>query len=477
MRIALGADHGGFELKGLLAAHLKRLGHAVLDLGTSSNEAVDYPKFARAVAVEVASGRCDRGIVIDGAGIGSAIVANKVPGVRAALAYDLSSARNSREHNDANVLTLGAGLIGPRLAEQIVSAWVETNCTEERHLRRVAMIEDPGAPAPASAGSASHGPVSSASGSSASVSASGHSTSSSYSASGPASGSVSRGADATVVSEEDLERIACELQRLLGDTGLRGPRISEDPDAVRRLLRLGVQRIGCGPGEGRVPDDIAGYIDHTILKADATSQQIQKLCAEAREYHFAAVCINPIWVPVAAAALRGSPVKVCSVVGFPLGATAAENKALETRRAIREGASEIDMVIQIGALKEGNDAAVLHDIRTVVEACRDGGAICKVIIEAAYLTDDEKRRACRLSRRAAAHFVKTSTGFGPGGATAHDVALMAEEVADARMEVKAAGGIRTYADAMKMIDAGATRIGASAGIAIVQESKSQVAGA
>jgi deoxyribose-phosphate aldolase len=445
MRIALGADHGGFELKGLLAAHIKRLGHEVVDLGTSSNEAVDYPKFARAVGLEVADGRSDRGIMIDGAGIGSAMVANKVPGVRAALAYDISSARNSREHNNANVLTLGAGLIGPRLAEQIVSAFLETNCTEERHLRRVAQIEEPGVAPPPIAGGAGGRPP--------------------------------RAPDPTVVSEDDLERIARELQRLLGDTGLRGPRVSEDPEAARRFLRLGVQRIGCGLGEGRVPDDIAAYIDHTILKADATSEQIRKLCAEAREYHFAAVCINPLWVPVAAAALRGSPVKVCSVVGFPLGATAAENKALETRRAIREGASEIDMVIQIGALKEGNDAAVLHDIRAVVEACRDGGAICKVIIEAAYLTDDEKRRACRLSRRAAAHFVKTSTGFGPSGATAHDVALMLEEVADARMEVKAAGGIRTYADAMKMIEAGATRIGASAGIAIVQESKSQVASA
>lgn len=445
MKIALGADHGGFELKGLLAAHLKRLGHDVMDLGTSSGEAVDYPRFARAVGQEVAAGRCDRGIVIDGAGIGSAMVANKIPGVRAALAYDLSSARNSREHNNANVLTLGAGLIGPRLAEQIVTVWLETACTEERHLRRVAMIEAQEAIPPAAGSVPSVVPV-----------------------------RIPSSAD---VSEEDLERIARELHRLLGDSTPRGPRISEDPEAARRLLRLGVGRLGCGPDQGRVPDDIAAYIDHTILRPDATSEQIRKLCAEAREYRFAAVCINPMWVSLAAAQLRGAPVKVCSVVGFPLGATPSENKALETRRAIREGASEIDMVIQIGSLKEGNDTAVLQDIRAVVEACRDGGAICKVIIEAAFLTDDEKRRACRLSRRAAAHFVKTSTGFGPGGATAHDVALMAEEVSGARMEVKAAGGIRTYADAAKMIEAGATRIGASAGIAIVQESKKQTSGA
>jgi deoxyribose-phosphate aldolase len=445
MKIALGADHGGFELKGLLAAHLKKLGHEVLDLGTSSSEAVDYPYFARAVGQEVAAGRCERGIVIDGAGIGSAMVANKIPGVRAALAYDLSSARNSREHNNANVLTLGAGLIGPRLAEQIVTVWLEAKCTEERHLRRVAMIEEPGAAPPAAGATPAVTPV--------------------------------RFPASTDVSEEDLERIARELQRLLVGSSPRGPRISEDPEAARRLLRLGVGRFGCASDHGRVPEDIASYIDHTILRPDATSEQIRKLCAEAREYRFAAVCINPMWVSLAAGQLRGTPVKVCSVVGFHLGATPSENKALETRRAIREGASEIDMVIQIGALKEGNDTSVLHDIRAVVEACRDGGAICKVIIEAAFLTDDEKRRACRLSRRAAAHFVKTSTGFGPGGATAHDVALMAEEVAEARMEVKAAGGIRTYTDAVKMIEAGATRIGASAGIAIVQESKKQVAGA
>jgi len=317
MKIALGADHGGFELKGLIAAHLKNLGHEVLDLGTSSSEAVDYPRFARLVGLEVAAGRCDRGIVIDGAGIGSAMVANKIPGVRAALAYDLSSARNSREHNDANVLTLGAGLIGPRLAEQIVTLWLETKCTEERHLRRVAMIEERGANLPAAGTAPSVAP--------------------------------GRITDPANISDEDLERIACELQRLLGDPNPRGARISEDPEGARRLLRLGAGRIGCGPDHGRVPEDIASYIDHTILRPDATSEQIRKLCAEAREYRFAAVCINPIWVPLAAAELRGTPVKVCSVVGFPLGATPSENKALETRRAIREGAAEIDMVIQIGA--------------------------------------------------------------------------------------------------------------------------------
>lgn len=451
MKIALGADHGGFDLKTTIAQQLRQLGHDVADVGTSSREAVDYPHFARAVAAEVASGRCERGIMIDGAGIGSAMAANKVPGIRAALAYDVSSARNSREHNDANVLTLGAGLIGPRLAEQIVAVWLETACTEERHRKRVAQIEER-APGPA----------------------------------GPAA-TTRPGASAASLdlSPQDLDRIARELQRILGSglaslpagAGRSGPTIAEDPESARRLLRLGARRIGGEPGQGRVPDDIAGFIDHTLLRPDATRSQIATLCQEAREYRFAAVCVNPVWIPLVAKELRGTPVKACSVVGFPLGATPPENKALETRRAIRDGAKEIDMVIQIGALKGGDDETVLRDIRAVVEACRDGGAICKVIIEAAFLNDDEKRRACRLSRRAAAHFVKTSTGFGPGGATAADVALMAAEVAEAGMEVKAAGGVRSYADAVKMIEAGATRIGSSAGVAIVHESRGARVGA
>ena len=438
MRVALGADHGGFELKQALASYVGKLGHEIVDLGTSSLEAVDYPQFARAVAQEVATGRCDRGIVVDGAGIGSAMVANKVRGVRAALAYDLSSARNSREHNDANVLTLGAGLIGPRLAEQIVSVWLEAECTEERHRRRAGQVEDP---PPPTRPSASIQPI------------------------------------AASIPEEDLERIARELERILGHRRPGTPGVSEDPNAARRLLRLGAGRISNAPNQGRIPEDIAGYIDHTLLRANATSEEVRRLCAEAREFRFAAVCVNPIWIPLVGRELRGTSVLPCSVVGFPLGATHPESKAHETRRAIREGAKEIDMVIHIGALKDGADDIVLHDIRAVVDACRDGGAICKVIIEAASLTDDEKRRACRLARRARAHFVKTSTGFGPGGATAHDVALMAAEVAGAGMKVKAAGGIRTLADARTMIEAGAIRIGASAGVAIVREALKQTASA
>jgi deoxyribose-phosphate aldolase len=450
MRIALGADHGGFDLKELLTIHLKRLGHEVLDVGTSSREAVDYPTFARAVADEVASGRCDRGIMLDGAGIGSAMAANKVPGIRAAMVYDLTTARNSREHNNSNVLTLGAGLIGPRLAEQIVSLWLTTDCTEERHLRRVAQIEGT-QPASVPRTSARSSSLRAPSGSDVPHGIPADVASSAGLPGGGISGSL---------SDEDLERIAQELRKMI-ERGSSMTIPPLPPPSTRRQAG---------------PENIARYLDHTILRPDATADEIRNLCAEARQFSFAAVCVNPIWTRLAAKELAGTSVKVCVVAGFPFGATPAENKALEARRAIREGAKEVDMVINVGALKGGDDATVLHDIRAVVEACRDGGAICKVIIEASLLTDEEKRLACRLSRRARAHFVKTSTGFGPGGATTHDVALMAAEVADAGIQVKAAGGIRTFVDAVKMIEAGATRIGTSRGVAIVQESRGAATG-
>ncbi|MCK6457404.1 MAG: deoxyribose-phosphate aldolase [Phycisphaerae bacterium] len=225
-----------------------------------------------------------------------------------------------------------------------------------------------------------------------------------------------------------------------------------------------------------MPADLASFIDHTALKPETTPDEIRTLCDEARQHGFASVCINPCYVKLAARSLTGTNVRVCSVAGFPLGASAIETKALEARRAIREGASEIDMVINVGALKGRDDEYVYRDIRAVVEACEDGGAICKVIIEAALLTDDEKTRACVAAKRARADFVKTSTGFGPGGATAHDVALMSKIVAGSGMGVKAAGGIRSYADAQAMIAAGATRIGASAGVRIVKEALGQSAG-
>jgi len=225
-----------------------------------------------------------------------------------------------------------------------------------------------------------------------------------------------------------------------------------------------------GNGEN-IPKEIAQYIDHTLLKPDAAEADIRKLCEEALQYQFATVCVNPSYVRLAASILKDSPVLVCSVVGFPFGTHSPEVKAMETRQAIRNGAKEIDMVINIGALKSGDDDLVYRDIRAVVEACEDGSALCKVIIETALLTDEEKVRACKISRRARADFVKTSTGFSSGGATAHDVELMSEAVKGTKMGVKASGGIRSYADAKKMICAGATRIGASAGIKILKEAK------
>ena len=218
--------------------------------------------------------------------------------------------------------------------------------------------------------------------------------------------------------------------------------------------------------------NIAQMIDHTLLKPDATPQQIAQICAEAREYGFAAVCVNPVHVAQAVALLSGSATLVCSVAGFPLGATSTAVKVFETRQAIADGAREIDVVISIGHLKYGDNDHVLHDIRSVVEAAHTGGAICKVIIETALLTDEEKRRACLLAVEASADFVKTSTGFASGGATVEDVTLIRAVVGD-RARIKAAGGIRTLADAHAMIAAGAARIGTSSGVAIVRETLNQ----
>ena len=243
-------------------------------------------------------------------------------------------------------------------------------------------------------------------------------------------------------------------------------------DEVRHVVGAGACRISyCGNG-GRVPSDLGQYIDHTLLKPETTPQQIDTLCDEAREYRFAAVCVNPVWVKRAAQRLRGSGVKVASVVGFPLGASAPEIKAQETRRALRDGAREIDMVINIGALKGGDYDLVETDIARVTEACNEVGAINKVILETALLTDAEKVVACKLALAARAHYVKTSTGFSTGGATLFDVALMRETVGPG-VGVKAAGGIKNTEDARRMIEAGATRLGASAGIQIIQGQASE----
>jgi deoxyribose-phosphate aldolase len=210
----------------------------------------------------------------------------------------------------------------------------------------------------------------------------------------------------------------------------------------------------------------AAYIDHTLLKADATKEEIIQLCEEAKTYTFASVCVNPAWVQTASEVLKGSSVKVCTVIGFPLGSSTSAVKAFETKDAIENGAGEIDMVINIGALRSGDDELVKNDIAAVVDSAK-GKAIVKVIIETSLLTDQEKRKACELTRAAGADFVKTSTGFSTGGATAEDVKLM-RGVVGPEMGVKASGGVRSFEDMKKMIDAGATRIGASSGVKIMQ---------
>jgi deoxyribose-phosphate aldolase len=237
-------------------------------------------------------------------------------------------------------------------------------------------------------------------------------------------------------------------------------------DKVGKIVSEGACRISFNGNGAEVPSQIAGYIDHTLLKPGATAEEIDRLCDEARQYSFASVCVNPVWVRRAAQRLKGSGVPVTSVIGFPLGANATEIKVMETRRALREGAREIDMVVNIGALKGGDQETVRSDIAQVADACREVGAVCKVIIETALLTDEEKVVASRLASRARADFVKTSTGFGPGGATVYDVAIMRETVGP-KMGIKASGGIKTSEDIQEMIAAGATRIGASAGVEIV----------
>ena len=401
LRLAVGADHAGFELKASLIQHLTTLGHAVQDCGTTSKDPVDYPRIAAAVARLVASGAADLGIVVDGAGIGSAIAANKIPGVRAAACNNEALARNSREHNDANVLTLGASQVTAAAARRIVDVFLRGECAVARHRARVQLIRD-------------------------------HETETKGGALGA----------------DDMSRIAARVRELVGQ--------GENARGGAAVL---------------TPEQVAKLIDHTLLRPEATQADIEKLCEEARRFGFYSVCVNPSYVAQAKALLRDTAVKVCCVVGFPLGAQPAEIKALEARRALREGASEIDMVINIGALK-GNDAdTVFKDIRAVVEACTEGRAMSKVILETALLTDEEKVRACELAMRAGAGFVKTSTGFTGGGATPEDVALMSRTVAPKKLGVKASGGVRSYADVLRMVQAGATRVGCSASVKIMEEAR------
>lgn len=275
-----------------------------------------------------------------------------------------------------------------------------------------------------------------------------------------------------------LEQILTEIGRQIlehglssvsgfGQWGCTSLSVELCTDRVGEALSAGACRLGVAAPDLRSVGGLAKYIDHTLLKPEATAADIDKLCDEARTYGFASVCVNGTWVRRCAEVLAGSNVMVCCVVGFPLGAMAPEVKAFEARRAIADGASEIDMVLNVGALKSGDQTFVRADIESVAQVCHASGARLKVILETALLTDAEKVSACRLAREAHADFVKTSTGFSKGGATKEDIELMRRNVGPT-MGVKASGGVRDQADAKAMIAAGATRIGASASVQIVQ---------
>ena len=236
---------------------------------------------------------------------------------------------------------------------------------------------------------------------------------------------------------------------------------------TKEIIAAGADRVSASEKLTKIDPAIAALIDHTILKPEATRTDVIKVCREARQYSFASVCVNPYWVPLVRAELLGSPVKVCTVVGFPLGATSTEAKVAETAAALRAGAQEIDMVINVGALRSGDHEAVKTDIQQVVKPVHEARALLKVILETTLLNDNEKAVACTLAKLAGADFVKTSTGFSSGGATAHDVALM-RSVVGPDMGVKASGGIRTLQDLQTMAAAGATRIGASASVKIIE---------
>jgi deoxyribose-phosphate aldolase len=264
---------------------------------------------------------------------------------------------------------------------------------------------------------------------------------------------------------------ACELQGCDGT----GRCVVMCPAKTKQVIDAGADRISAGPGVGAgLTPDVAKLIDHTLLKPDASEEQIRALCAEAKQYGFATVCVNPYWVRLCADLLRGSGVGVTSVIGFPLGAGTTDAKVFEADRAIKDGASEIDMVMNIGALKSRDHRTVARDIAAVAVECHNHGALLKVILETGFLTDEEKVEACALCLAADADYVKTSTGFGPGGATPADVAIMRAAVGPAA-GVKAAGGVRSLADAHQMVAAGATRIGASAGVKLVKDLRGESA--
>lgn len=405
---------------------------SVVDCGTHSKDAVDYPRIAYTVGRLVASGQADRGIMIDGAGIGSAMAINKVRGARAAACYNVALAKNSREHNDANVLTLGSVQTNFEQAQQIVEAFLTGECVEERHKKRVALIN-----------AIEKGPIEVGPHQATLLGVTGEQP------------KVMQ-PDLEGVEPSDMDKITKRVQELLAKQSTQA-----------------AQSVATPSGPAIAAKDIPNLIDHTVLRPDTTKSDIEQLCREARQYKFFSVCVNPTWVSLARQLLDGSGVKVCCVVGFPLGAQPPETKALEARAAIRQGAKEIDMVLNVGALRSGDDDLVLRDIRAVVEACRDGSAKCKVILETSLLNNAEKARACELAVKARADFVKTSTGFSTGGATVEDVSLMSRIVRDKGLQVKASGGVRSFADLRQMVAAGATRIGTSSGIKIMQEASGQ----
>lgn len=270
------------------------------------------------------------------------------------------------------------------------------------------------------------------------------------------------------ITDTIVSRLNGEREEQAQMCGCAGECFQRCPERMKRIVDAGAARIGLVLGETSSARDWANLIDHTLLKPEATGDDIKRLCDEAAQFRFASVCVNPTWVRAAACHLKGTSVPVCTVIGFPLGATLADVKAYEARRAIGDGAREVDMVMNVGALKSGDDCAVEHDIRSVVEAAHEYDVLCKVIIETALLTDEEKVRACLAAKLAGADFVKTSTGFAKGGATVADVALMRQTVGSL-MGVKASGGVKGIEDARAMVEAGATRIGASVGVKIAQE--------
>ena len=284
--------------------------------------------------------------------------------------------------------------------------------------------------------------------------------------------SYSQNGELEVLIEQITDAIVARLNGAGSDQaalcGCTSECFNRCPERMHRVVDAEASRLGLVLGETASARDWASLIDHTLLKPEATDEDIKRLCEEAARYHFASVCVNPTWVRAASCNLRGSGVPVCTVIGFPLGATLSDVKAYEARRTIFDGAREVDMVINVGALKSGDDCLVEHDIRSVVEVAHEYDVICKVIIETALLTDDEKVRACLAAKKAGADFVKTSTGFAKSGATVADIALMRRTVGS-ELGVKASGGVKGLADARKLVEAGATRIGASVGVKIAQE--------